>query len=57
MTPYLLVLRKKIVSTYNSGNTSIRKVAKQFQVATRTGQQFLNQYRVTEDLSHRSLGK
>lgn len=56
MAPYSLDLRKKIVSTYEAGNTSIRKVAKQFQVATRTVQQLLNQYRATGDLSHKPLG-
>lgn len=56
MPPYSLDLRKKIVSTYEAGNTSIRKVAKQFQVATRTVQQLLNQHRQTGDLSHKPLG-
>jgi transposase len=56
MAPYSLDLRKKIVSTYEAGNTSIRKVAKQFQVATRTVQQLLNQYRATGELSHKPLG-
>lgn len=56
MPPYSLDLRKKIVSTYEAGNTSIRKVAKQFQVATRTVQQLLNQYRETGNLSHKPLG-
>jgi transposase len=56
MPPYSLDLREKIVSTYEAGNTSIRKVAKQFQVATRTVQQLLNQYRLTGDLSPKRLG-
>jgi len=51
MPPYSLDLRKKIVAAYEEGNTSIRKVAKQFQVATRTVQQLLNQYRATGELS------
>ena len=56
MAPYSLDLRKKIVSTYEAGNTSIRKVAKQFQVATRTVQLLLNQYRATGDISPKALG-
>jgi transposase len=56
MAPYSLDLRKKIVSTYEAGNTSIRKVAKQFQVATRTVQKLLNQYRQTGNLDHKPLG-
>ena len=33
--PYSLDLRQKIVAAYTAGNTSIRKVAKQFQAATK----------------------
>lgn len=51
MPPYSLDLRKKIVAAYEAGNTSIRQVAKQFQVATRTVQKLLNQYRETGKLS------
>lgn len=51
MPPYSLDLRKKIVAAYQAGNTSIRKVAKQFQVATRTVQKLLNQYRDTGGLN------
>jgi transposase len=51
MPPYSLDLRKRIVATYEAGNTSIRKVAKQFQVATRTVQKLLNQSRETGELS------
>jgi len=35
--PYYLDLRKKIVSAYTAGKTSIRKVAKQFMVNQKTG--------------------
>mgnify|MGYP000090636477 CR=1 FL=1 len=56
MPPYSVDLRKKIVATYEAGNTSIRKVAKQFQVATKTVQSLLNQYRETGDLSPKALG-
>jgi transposase len=51
MPPYSLDLRKRIVAAYEAGNTSIRKVAKQFQVATRTVQKLLNQSRETGELS------
>ena len=56
MAPYSLDLRQKIVSTYEAGNTSIRKVAKQFQVATKTVQTLLKQYRETGELNHKPLG-
>jgi len=35
MASYSLDLRQKIVATHEAGNTSIRKVAEQFQVATK----------------------
>ena len=56
MAPYSLDLRQKIVSTYEAGNTSIRKVAKQFQVATKTVQTLLKQHRETGNLNHKPLG-
>lgn len=56
MGPYSLDLRKKIVATYEARNTSIREVAKQFQVATKTVQTLLKQYRETGDLNHKPLG-
>ena len=56
MAPYSLDLRKKIVATYEAGNTSIREVAKQYQVATKTVQTLLKQYRETGDLNHKALG-
>ena len=56
MGPYSLDLRKKIVATYEAGNTSIREVAKQFQVATKTVQTLLKQYRETGELNHKPLG-
>ena len=55
MAPYSLDLRQKIVATYEAENTSIREVAKQFQVATKTVQTLLNQYRETGDLNHKPL--
>jgi transposase len=56
MAPYSLDLRQKIVGTYEAGNTSIRKVAEQFQVATKTVQTLLKQYRETGELNHKPLG-
>jgi transposase len=56
MAPYSLDLRQKIVATYEAGNTSIRKVAEQFQVATKTVQTLLKQYRETGELNHKPLG-
>ncbi|MBD2151628.1 transposase [Pseudanabaena sp. FACHB-1277] len=56
MPPYSLELRQKIVATYEAGNTSIRKVASQYQVATKTVQTLLKQYRETGDLSPKPLG-
>jgi transposase len=49
-------MRQKIVSAYEAGNTSIRKVANEFQVATKTVQTLLKQYRETGDLSPKPLG-
>ena len=56
MAPYSLDLRQKIVATYEAGNTSIREVAKQFQVATKTVQTLLKQSRETGELNHKPLG-
>lgn len=55
MAPYSLDLRQKIVATYEAGNTSNRKVAKQFQVATKIVQTLLKQYRETGELNHKPL--
>ena len=49
-------MRKKIVSTCEAENTSIRKVAKQFQVATKTVQKLVKQQRETGNLNHKDLG-
>jgi transposase len=56
MPPYSVDFRQKIVETYEAGNTSIRKVAKQFQVATKTVQTLVKQYRETGELNHKPLG-
>lgn len=56
MAPYSLDLRQRIIATYEVGNTSIREVAKQFQVATKTVQTLLKQYRKTGELNHKPLG-
>jgi len=41
--PYSLDLRNKIVSTYEAGKTSIRKVAKQFMVNPKTVEKLVKQ--------------
>jgi transposase len=50
MQPYSLDLREKIISTYEAGNTSIRKVAERFQVSKTTVQSLLKRKQVTGTL-------
>jgi putative transposase len=50
MQPYSLDLREKIISTYEAGNTSIRKVAKRFQVSKNTVQSLLQRKQATGTL-------
>ena len=56
MTAYPLDFRKKIVSAYEAGNTSIRKVAERFMVTKRTVQRLIKQYRETGDLTPKKVG-
>jgi len=44
-------IREKIVSAYEAGNTSIRKVAKRFMVSKGVVTRLLNQKKTTGDLS------
>jgi transposase len=48
--PYSLDLREKIVSTYEAGNTSIRRVAERFQVSKTTVQALLQRKQATGTL-------
>jgi transposase len=50
MKPYSLDLREKIVSTYEAGNTSIRRVAARFQVSKTTVQALLQRKQATGTL-------
>lgn len=50
MKPYSLDLREKIISTYEAGNTSIRQVAKRFQVSKNTVQSLLKRKQATRTL-------
>ncbi len=50
MKPYSLDLRQKIVSTYEAGETSIRKVAQRFKVSKSTVQELLKRKQETGQL-------
>ena len=50
MQPYSLDLREKIISTYEAGNTSIRKVAERFQVSKNTVQSLVKRKQATGTL-------
>lgn len=50
MQAYSLDLREKIISTYEAGNTSIRKVAERFQVSKTTVQSLLKRKQATGTL-------
>lgn len=50
MNAYSLDLREKIVTTYEGGNTSIRKVARRFQVSKGVVQNLINLKRRTGEL-------
>jgi len=54
--PYSLDLRKKIVSAYEAGKTSIRKVAKQFMVNPKTVERLIKQQRETGNLEPKKSG-
>jgi len=56
MTVYSLDFRQKIVSAYEAGNTSIRKVAERFMVTKRTVQRLIKQNRETGDLTPKKVG-
>ena len=47
MSRYSLDIRRKVVTAYQLGNTSIRKLAQQFMMSPVTVQKYLNQYRNT----------
>ena len=51
MPVYSMDIRKKIVSAYEAGNTSIRKVAKRFMVSKGVVTRLLHQKKTTGDLS------
>jgi transposase len=50
MNAYSLDIREKIVATYERGNTSIRKVARRFQVSKGVVQNLINLNRRTGQL-------
>jgi transposase len=50
MSRYSLDIRKKVVTAYHLGNTSIRKLAQQFLISPATVHKLLKQYRDTQDL-------
>lgn len=54
--PYSLDLRTKIVSAYEAGKTSIRKVAKQFMVTPKTVVSFIKLKRATGNLEPKKSG-
>ncbi len=56
MTVYSLDFRQKIVSAYEAGNTSIRKVAERFMVTKRTVHRLIKQNRETGDLTPKKVG-
>lgn len=56
MAAYSLDMRQKIVSAYQGGNTSVRKVAARFMVSPGVVQRLLKQDRETGDLSYRPPG-
>ena len=56
MPAYSLDFRKKIVTAYEAGNTSIREVAKRFMVTKRTVQRLIKQNRETGDLMPKKVG-
>ena len=56
MPAYSLDFRKKIVTAYEAGNTSIREVAKRFMVTKRTVQRLIKQNRETGDLTPKKVG-
>ena len=51
MPVYSMDIREKIVSAYEKGDTSIRKVAKRFMVSKGVVTRLLNQKKTTGDLS------
>jgi transposase len=51
MPVYSMDIREKIVSAYEAGNTSIRKVAKRFMVSKGVVTRLLHQKKTTGDLS------
>lgn len=56
MSAYPLDFREKIVTAYEAGNTSIRKVAERFMVTKRTVQRLVTQNRETGDLTPKKVG-
>ncbi|NJL98470.1 MAG: IS630 family transposase [Synechococcaceae cyanobacterium SM2_3_2] len=51
MSHYSLDIRRKVITAYHLGNTSIRKLAHQVTTSPVTIQKYLNQYRDTQDLT------
>ena len=51
MSPLSKDIREKIVSTYEEGNTSVRKVAERFKVSKNTVHKLVKQKRETGDIS------
>ena len=56
MSRYSLDIRRKVVTAYYLGNTSIRKLAQQLTMSPVTVQKYLNQYRDTQDLTPHKPG-
>jgi len=56
MASYSLDFREKIVTAYEAGNTSIRKIAERFMVTKRTVQRLITQNRETGDLTPKKVG-
>ena len=56
MSPLSKDIREKIVSTYEEGNTSFRKVAERFKVSKNTVHKLVKQKRKTGDISPQKRG-
>jgi transposase len=56
MGAYSIDIREKIVTAYEAGNTSIRKVAERFMVTKRTVHRLVKQYRETGSLEPKKPG-
>lgn len=56
MSRYSIDFRQKIVTAYQSGEGSIRMIAKRFLVSPETVRRLLNQHRLTGDLTPQKCG-